>query len=91
MSFTTEEFLSFLDQQSVKTECSYCGSNKWIPGVEVEPNVYPTLGTMEADGNITPARVVPVVTMTCSKCFGMRSFSRLMLEQELGKKTQNEA
>lgn len=81
MSFNTEDFLTFLDQKAVKPECNYCGSNQWVPGVEVEPNVFPTLGTMDADGGITPGRVVPLVTMTCSNCFGVRSFSRLFLLQ----------
>lgn len=81
MTFSTEDFLTFLDEKKVKPECNYCGSNNWIPGVEVEQNVYPTLGTMAADGAITPGRVIPLVTMTCSNCFGVRSFSRLFLLQ----------
>lgn len=91
MSVKLEDFLTFLDQRKVKPECTYCGANNWAPGIEIEPNVYSTLGTMEEGGSITPARVVPLITMTCTNCCGIRAFSRLMFIQELQKKTQNEA
>lgn len=77
MKITIEDVVAFYETKNIQSACPICGKSDWT--LLEPPEEYNwAIGSARTDGGmVIPSPSIPVITLMCGHCYGLRSHAAL--------------